>query len=99
MKAEKMCTGYLIVPAQRMATQSTHRSHRLSGKIKTRNRFGWRPSLEEVFHFNSPRERYQCDAAILHRLDLGFRKLMPRFCFQQVQQTAMSAAARLERRR
>jgi hypothetical protein len=38
--------------------------------------------LKKVFHFDSPRERYQCDAAILwcfdNRFDLGFRKFLKR---------------------
>jgi hypothetical protein len=38
--------------------------------------------LKKVFHFDSPRERYSCDAAILwcfdNRFDLGFRKFLKR---------------------
>jgi hypothetical protein len=38
--------------------------------------------VEKVFHFNSPRERYQCDAAIVwcfdNRFELGFRKFLKR---------------------
>ena len=38
--------------------------------------------MKKVFHFESPRERYQCDAAILwcfdNRFDLGFRKFLKR---------------------
>jgi hypothetical protein len=38
--------------------------------------------MEKVFHFDSPRERYQCDAAIVwcfdNRFDLGFRKYLKR---------------------
>lgn len=37
---------------------------------------------EEVFHFDAPREKYHCDAAILwcfdNRLELGFRKFLKR---------------------
>ena len=38
--------------------------------------------MKKVFHFDSPRERYSCDAAILwcfdNRFDLGFRKFLKR---------------------
>jgi hypothetical protein len=38
--------------------------------------------MKKVFHFDSPRERYSCDAAILwcfdNRFDLGFRKFLER---------------------
>jgi len=38
--------------------------------------------MKKVFHFDSPREHYQCDAAILwcfdHRFELGFRKFLKR---------------------
>src|ERR1700734_4033601 len=38
--------------------------------------------MKKVFHFDSPRERYQCDAAVLwcfdNRFDLGFRKFLNR---------------------
>jgi carbonic anhydrase len=38
--------------------------------------------VKKVFHFDSPREKYQCDAAILwcfdNRFDLGFRKFLKR---------------------
>jgi carbonic anhydrase len=38
--------------------------------------------LKKVFHFDSPREWYVCDAAVLscfdHRFDLGFRKFLQR---------------------
>jgi hypothetical protein len=38
--------------------------------------------VKKVFHFAAPRERYQCDAAILwcfdNRFDLGFRKFLKR---------------------
>jgi carbonic anhydrase len=38
--------------------------------------------MEKVFHFDAPREKYQCDAAIVwcfdNRFDLGFRKYLKR---------------------
>jgi len=38
--------------------------------------------MKKVFHFDSPRDRYECDAAILwcfdNRFDLGFRKFLKR---------------------
>ena len=38
--------------------------------------------MKKVFHFDSPRERYSCDAAVLwcfdNRFDLGFRKFLKR---------------------
>jgi carbonic anhydrase len=38
--------------------------------------------MKKVFHFDSPREHYQCDAAIVwcfdNRFDLGFRKFLKR---------------------
>ncbi len=38
--------------------------------------------MKKVFHFDSPRERYQCDAAIVwcfdNRFDLAFRKFLKR---------------------
>jgi carbonic anhydrase len=38
--------------------------------------------MKKVFHFDSPRERYSCDAAILwcfdNRFDLGFHKFLKR---------------------
>jgi len=38
--------------------------------------------VKKVFHFDSPRERYSCDAAILwcfdNRFDLGFHKFLKR---------------------
>lgn len=40
---------------------------------------GW---MRKVFHFDSPRDRYQCDAAIVwcfdNRFELGFRKFLKR---------------------
>ncbi len=38
--------------------------------------------MKKVFHFDSPREKYQCDAAIVwcfdNRFELGFRKFLKR---------------------
>jgi len=38
--------------------------------------------LKKLFHFDSPRERYRCDAAIIwcfdNRFELGFRKFLKR---------------------
>ena len=38
--------------------------------------------MEKVFHFDAPREKYQCDAAIVwcfdNRFELGFRKFLKR---------------------
>ena len=38
--------------------------------------------MKKLFHFDSPRERYQCDAAIVwcfdNRFELGFRKFLKR---------------------
>src|ERR1700721_2147601 len=38
--------------------------------------------MKKVFHFDAPRERYYCDAAIIwcfdNRFDLGFRKFLQR---------------------
>lgn len=38
--------------------------------------------MKKVFHFDSPRDRYSCDAAVLwcfdSRFDLGFRKFLKR---------------------
>ena len=38
--------------------------------------------MKKVFHFDAPREKYHCDAAIVwcfdNRFDLGFRKFLPR---------------------
>ena len=38
--------------------------------------------VKKVFHFDAPRERYQCDAAIIwcfdNRFELGFRKFLKR---------------------
>ena len=38
--------------------------------------------MKKVFHFDAPREKYQCDAAIVwcfdNRFDLGFRKFLKR---------------------
>src|SRR5580658_8492753 len=38
--------------------------------------------MKKLFHFDSPRARYQCDAAIVwcfdNRFDLGFRKFLQR---------------------
>ncbi len=38
--------------------------------------------MKKVFHFDSPREKYQCDAAVVacfdNRFDLGFRKFLKR---------------------
>ncbi len=38
--------------------------------------------MRKVFHFDSPREKYQCDAAIVwcfdNRFELGFRKFLKR---------------------
>lgn len=45
-------------------------------------REGGKISMKKVFHFDAPREKYQCDAAILwcfdNRFDLGFRKFLKR---------------------
>ena len=41
-----------------------------------------RVSVKKVFHFDAPREKYHCDAAILwcfdNRFELGFRKFLKR---------------------
>jgi hypothetical protein len=41
-----------------------------------------KPIVKKVFHFDAPRDRYQCDAAILwcfdNRFELGFRKFLKR---------------------
>ncbi len=41
-----------------------------------------RSALNKVFHFDSPRERYECDAAVVwcfdNRFDVGFRKFLKR---------------------
>ena len=38
--------------------------------------------MKKVFHFEAPREKYECDAAVLwcfdNRFDLGFRKFLKR---------------------
>ena|SRR5215469_1372998 len=38
--------------------------------------------MQKVFHFNAPREKYHCDAAIIwcfdNRFELGFRKFLKR---------------------
>jgi len=38
--------------------------------------------MKKVFHFDSPREKYQCDAVILwcfdNRFELAFRKFLSR---------------------
>ena len=38
--------------------------------------------MRKIFHFDSPRERYRCDAAVVwcydHRFDLAFKKLLKR---------------------
>jgi hypothetical protein len=38
--------------------------------------------MKKVFHFDAPRERYQCDAAVVwcfdNRFELGFRKFLKR---------------------
>jgi hypothetical protein len=38
--------------------------------------------MEKVFHFDAPREKYQCDAAVVwcfdNRFDAGFRKFLKR---------------------
>ena len=38
--------------------------------------------MNKVFHFDAPREKYQCDAAVIwcfdNRFDLGFRKFLKR---------------------
>src|SRR5450432_2128503 len=40
--------------------------------------------MKKVFHFDAPREKYHCDAAIVwcfdNRFDLGFRKFLKRVC-------------------
>jgi len=43
--------------------------------------------MRKIFHFDSPREKYQCDAAVVwcydHRFDLVFRKLLKRIGISQ----------------
>jgi len=38
--------------------------------------------MKKVFHFDAPREKYHCDAAIIwcfdNRFELGFRKFLKR---------------------
>jgi len=38
--------------------------------------------MKKIFHFDAPRERYQCDAAVIwcfdNRFDIGFRKFLKR---------------------
>ncbi len=76
MKAEKKCTTYLIAPAQRIATRSPLSP--VKWKPHVRQHKG--TILKRVFHFDSPREWYVCDAAVLscfdHRFDPGFRMFL-----------------------
>jgi hypothetical protein len=78
MKAEKKCTTYLIAPAQRIATRSPLSP--VKWKLQIRQHKG--AILKRVFHFDSPREWYVCDAAVLscfdHRFDSGFRMFLQR---------------------
>jgi carbonic anhydrase len=50
--------------------------------MKTRTLFVEEASVKKVFHFDAPREKYLCDAAILwcfdNRFELGFRKFLKR---------------------
>lgn len=43
--------------------------------------------MRKIFHFDSPREKYRCDAAVVwcydHRFDLAFRKLLKRIGISQ----------------
>jgi carbonic anhydrase len=52
----------------------------LLGLVQTA--FAEGPSMTKVFHFDAPREKYHCDAAILwcfdNRFELGFRKFLKR---------------------
>jgi len=53
-----------------------------SGKIRRENCLAEETFVKKVFYFDAPREKYQCDAAILwcfdNRFDLGFRKFLKR---------------------
>jgi hypothetical protein len=58
-------------------------SHMLgSGKMTPRKTIRRGGSVKKVFHFDAPREKYHCDAAILwcfdNRFELGFRKFLKR---------------------
>jgi carbonic anhydrase len=69
-----------------MATKAAGRRRHLSGKIEIAcleiDRLAEDFIVKKVFHFDSPRERYQCDAAILwcfdNRFNLGFQKFLKR---------------------
>ena len=53
-----------------------------SGKMNAESRLVEEDVVKKVFHFDAPREKYHCDAAILwcfdNRFELGFRKFLKR---------------------
>lgn len=54
--------------------------------------------MRKVFHFDSPREHYHCDAAVVwcydHRFDLVLRKLLKRIGVTQADQIRIAGGAK-----
>jgi hypothetical protein len=55
--------------------------------------------LKKIFHFEAPREKYQCDAAVLwcfdHRFDLGFRKFLKKLGLVNIDPIKIAGGAKL----
>jgi carbonic anhydrase len=56
-------------------------------------------AMKKVFHFEAPREKYHCDAAIVwcfdHRFDLGFRKFLKRAGIENSDAIKIAGGAKL----
>lgn len=67
---------------RRMATRARVCAIPVSRKIDTIESSDGEAIVKKVFHFDAPREKYHCDAAILwcfdNRFELGFRKFLKR---------------------
>lgn len=55
--------------------------------------------MKKVFHFDAPREKYHCDAAIVwcfdHRFDMGFRKFLKRIGVNYADPIKVAGGAKL----
>jgi carbonic anhydrase len=56
-------------------------------------------SVKKVFHFEAPREKYHCDAAIIwcfdNRFDLGFRKFLKRIGIENPDPIKIAGGAKI----
>ena len=81
-----MCTSYFILPAhcrqRAIMRRKLYPGPAFLPESRLRYFLGPEVSVKKVFHFDSPRDHYQSDAAVVwcfdHRFDLAFQKFLKR---------------------